>query len=158
MNGRVYDPQIGRFLSADPFVQAPENSQSFNRYSYVMNNPLSLVDPSGYFAVLSPVDIPGNYDFDIAPILGNTNMLDIDRVLWQSQIDHQYGTDLLGRYDTGAVFTDFEQNNWHHAIEAEFNNNKDFRDNWVQDNTQVFQQESLPIAPAPSYPRPMGSE
>jgi len=48
MNGRVYDPAIGRFLSADPFVQAPENSQSFNRYSYVMNNPLSLVDPSGY--------------------------------------------------------------------------------------------------------------
>ena len=48
MNGRVYDPQIGRFLSADPFVQAPWFSQSFNRYSYVWNNPLSAIDPSGY--------------------------------------------------------------------------------------------------------------
>jgi RHS repeat-associated protein len=49
MNGRVYDPVIGRFLSADPFVQVPEFSQSLNRYSYVLNNPLSLTDPSGYF-------------------------------------------------------------------------------------------------------------
>jgi RHS repeat-associated protein len=49
MNGRVYDPVIGRFLSPDLFVQAPFNTQSFNRYSYVWNNPLSLVDPSGYF-------------------------------------------------------------------------------------------------------------
>lgn len=48
MNGRVYDPNIGRFISADPFIQAPLMSQSLNRYSYVMNNPLSLVDPSGY--------------------------------------------------------------------------------------------------------------
>ncbi|HEC84313.1 MAG TPA: hypothetical protein ENI48_03590 [Thioploca sp.] len=48
-NGRLYDPVIGRFLSADPFVQAPTFSQSLNRYSYVMNNPLSLVDPSGFF-------------------------------------------------------------------------------------------------------------
>ena len=49
MNGRVYDPELGRFLSADPFIQAPYNSQSFNRYSYVMNNPLGYVDPSGFF-------------------------------------------------------------------------------------------------------------
>lgn len=48
MNGRVYDPIIGRFLSADSVVQAPLMSQSLNRYSYVVNNPLSLVDPSGY--------------------------------------------------------------------------------------------------------------
>ena len=48
MNGRVYDPILGRFLSPDPFIQAPELSQSYNRYSYVMNNPLSLTDPTGY--------------------------------------------------------------------------------------------------------------
>ncbi len=48
MNGRIYDPNLGRFLSADPLIQSPYNSQSYNRYSYVMNNPLSLVDPSGY--------------------------------------------------------------------------------------------------------------
>ena len=50
MNGRIYDPLIGRFMSADPFIQAPGNLQSHNRYSYVMNNPLNLTDPSGYFS------------------------------------------------------------------------------------------------------------
>jgi len=49
MNGRVYDPDLGRFLSADPNVQEPLNSQNLNRYSYVLNNPLSYTDPSGYF-------------------------------------------------------------------------------------------------------------
>lgn len=49
MNGRVYDPVIGRFVSPDPIVQAPHNMQNYNRYSYVMNNPLSITDPSGYF-------------------------------------------------------------------------------------------------------------
>jgi RHS repeat-associated protein len=48
MNGRIYDPGIGRFLSADPFVQAPMVTQNFNRYSYVLNNPLSFTDPSGF--------------------------------------------------------------------------------------------------------------
>lgn len=48
MNGRIYDPQIGRFLSADRFIQYPGNLQSYNRYSYVMNNPLSKNDPTGY--------------------------------------------------------------------------------------------------------------
>lgn len=51
MNGRVYDPQIGRFASADPFVQVPLDSQSLNRYSYVGNNPLNTTDPSGYFSL-----------------------------------------------------------------------------------------------------------
>lgn len=50
MNGRVYDPQLARFLSPDPLVQAPTNSQSWNRYSYVFNNPLKYTDPSGYSA------------------------------------------------------------------------------------------------------------
>ena len=48
MNGRVYDPNLGRMLSPDPIVQAPGYSQSFNRYSYVFNNPLPARDPSGF--------------------------------------------------------------------------------------------------------------
>ncbi|WP_223786729.1 RHS repeat-associated core domain-containing protein [Marinicella meishanensis] len=48
MNGRIYDPSMGRFLQADPIIQDPYNTQSLNRYSYVMNNPLSYTDPSGY--------------------------------------------------------------------------------------------------------------
>ncbi|TVL01868.1 hypothetical protein AYI82_21730 [Shewanella algae] len=49
MNGRIYDPTIGRFLQADPHIQAPTDTQSYNRYSYVLNNPMSYTDPSGYF-------------------------------------------------------------------------------------------------------------
>jgi RHS repeat-associated protein len=47
-NGRVYDPLLGRFLSVDPVFQFPTNTQSLNPYSYVLNNPLSATDPSGY--------------------------------------------------------------------------------------------------------------
>jgi RHS repeat-associated protein len=50
MNGRIYDPETGRFMQADPMVQAPDNGQSLNRYSYVFNNPLSYTDPTGYQA------------------------------------------------------------------------------------------------------------
>jgi RHS repeat-associated protein len=51
MNGRVYDPIIGRFLSPDPYIQLPYFAQNFDRYSYVWNNPLKYVDPSGYKSI-----------------------------------------------------------------------------------------------------------
>jgi len=47
MNGRLYDPVIARFFSPDNFVQLPEFTQSYNRYSYCLNNPLMLKDPTG---------------------------------------------------------------------------------------------------------------
>lgn len=47
MNGRMYDPMMSSFLSVDSYVQAPDNSQNFNRYAYCLNNPLKYVDPSG---------------------------------------------------------------------------------------------------------------
>ena len=50
MNGRGYDYDLGRFLSVDPVIQAPGNSQSLNPYSYIMNNPLAGTDPTGYVA------------------------------------------------------------------------------------------------------------
>jgi RHS repeat-associated protein len=48
MNGRVYDPRLARFVSADPLVQRPGLGQAFNRYAYVLNDPASATDPSGY--------------------------------------------------------------------------------------------------------------
>jgi RHS repeat-associated protein len=48
MNGRVFDYNLGRFTGVDPFIQFPLNSQSLNPYSYILNNPLSGTDPSGY--------------------------------------------------------------------------------------------------------------
>ena len=47
MNGRMYDPIVGRFLSPDPFVADGTFSQDYNRYSYCLNNPLIYTDPSG---------------------------------------------------------------------------------------------------------------
>lgn len=49
MNARLYDPAVGRFLSPDPFIQMPDFSQNFNRYSYCLNNPLSNNDTDGQF-------------------------------------------------------------------------------------------------------------
>ena len=51
-NGRIYDPMTLGFLSPDPFVQNPANSQNYNRFSYVLNNPLKYVDPSGEITIL----------------------------------------------------------------------------------------------------------
>jgi len=51
MKGRVYDYNIGRFLSVDPFIKDSDNSQGINPYSYIMNNPLGGTDPTGYNAV-----------------------------------------------------------------------------------------------------------
>ncbi|MDX8412206.1 MAG: SpvB/TcaC N-terminal domain-containing protein, partial [Mariprofundaceae bacterium] len=48
MNARLYDPVLGRFLSADTIVPNPGDMQGFNRYSYVINNPLKYVDPDGH--------------------------------------------------------------------------------------------------------------
>lgn len=62
MNGRMYDPAIGRMLRPDNFVQEPTNSQSYNRYSYVFNNPLKYTDPDGEWA-----------QYVIGAILGGVN-------------------------------------------------------------------------------------
>ena len=56
MNARLYDAALGRFLSPDPYVQMPDFTQNFNRYSYGFNNPLLYVDENGqfFFSALIP--------------------------------------------------------------------------------------------------------
>ena len=49
MNGRLYDPRLHRFLQPDNNLQEPYNTQNYNRYGYVLNNPLKYTDPSGEF-------------------------------------------------------------------------------------------------------------
>jgi len=59
MNGRIYDPVIGRFIQPDKLVQSPDNLQNFNRYSYVYNNPLKYTDPTGNWTGWDDVAVIG---------------------------------------------------------------------------------------------------
>lgn len=59
MNARLYDPVLGRFLSPDPFIQMPDFTQNFNRYSYCLNNPLVYVDENGEFCVTTMLVVGG---------------------------------------------------------------------------------------------------
>ena len=74
MNGRVYDPLLGRFGTPDPMTENPFSTQGWNRYSYVGNSPLNFIDPSGYcFAGCfwqKPFKALGKL-FRNVPILGN---------------------------------------------------------------------------------------
>ncbi len=71
MNARLYDPATGRFLNPDPLVQDPTSTQSFNRYSYCLNNPLRYSDPTGrdilhisYGGVIDSWEYTGNDNDD----------------------------------------------------------------------------------------------
>ncbi|NHN25699.1 hypothetical protein FIA58_008410 [Flavobacterium jejuense] len=55
MNGRLYDAKVHRFLQPDNYIQDPYNTQNYNRYGYVLNNPLKYNDPSGEFGILAAV-------------------------------------------------------------------------------------------------------
>jgi RHS repeat-associated protein len=76
MNGRVEDSIIGRFLSPDPNVPDPGNTQSWNRYTYVNNNPVTMVDPSGFIPggdCSRPGYCPGDIDHAGSGGVGSLN-------------------------------------------------------------------------------------
>ena len=60
LNGRVQDAVTGGFLSPDPYLTNPANTQSFNRYAYVNNNPLTFVDPSGFDYTIPEITVTGS--------------------------------------------------------------------------------------------------
>ena len=68
MNGRMYDPIVSRMLAPDNFVQTPDFSQNFNRYSYALNNPLMFTDPSGEFLTWSFNKNGFSIGFNLTPI------------------------------------------------------------------------------------------
>lgn len=81
MNGRLYDPLVGRFLSADPYVQDGGLTQSYNRYSYCLNNPLRYTDPTGEkikwpkFEWRYLIPVLGQLDYVMQTINDNTEKL-----------------------------------------------------------------------------------
>jgi RHS repeat-associated protein len=73
MNGRMYDPVLGRFFSPDNFVQSPDFTQSFNRYSYCLNNPLVYTDPDGELIWIIPnigFSRDGGLSFGLSVVVG----------------------------------------------------------------------------------------
>jgi hypothetical protein len=74
MNGRVYDPCLARFLQVDNFVQNDRNTQNLNRYSYVLNNPLTFSDPSGELFVEMAIFAGVQLGADLIRSKGNMNI------------------------------------------------------------------------------------
>lgn len=102
MNGRLYDPYLGRFLSPDPFVQAPYNTQSLNRYAYCINNPLKYTDDTGYFFIID--------DF----IVGAFKGLFTGKNIFKNAVRHaQNGIKIW----TGLFVTDPNKSFWGRAFE-----------------------------------------
>ena len=98
MNGRVYDPKLGRFLSPDNNIQAPDNPQNYNRYAYALNNPLKYTDPSGdaLFTTIATL-VPG-----LQPLIPLAVSMDIAAFQGAARADMNGGNVLEG-YAKGAA-------------------------------------------------------
>ncbi|WP_444932850.1 RHS repeat-associated core domain-containing protein [Microbulbifer sp. JTAC008] len=93
MNGRAYDYNLGQFLSVDPVIQSPGNSQSLNPYSYIMNNPLAGTDPSGFIA-----------EDEIKVEVKTEKIMESQT---GSRIKRHVGNKISGSVTSGGVTTDF---------------------------------------------------
>ena len=98
MNGRVYDYNLGRFMSVDPFIQSPGDSQSINPYSYIMNNPLAGTDPTGYCAAATGTRVKSCGDMKVevkvdGKTVGSTVVKDVN---------FRNGADVSGAMAKGA--------------------------------------------------------
>ena len=98
MNGRVYDPVLGRFLSPDKYVQEGDNSQNYNSYSYCLNNPLKYADPSGDVFVLD--------DFiaitAMGAMMGAMNAAMSDKPIWKGAL--LGAASAAATYGIGSIF------------------------------------------------------
>jgi len=86
MEGRMYDPVVAQFLSPDPYVQAPDNTQNLNRYNYCYNSPLMYTDPNGEWI-----------HFVVGAVVGGISNLFINR----NNIEN--GWDVLGYFTIGSI-------------------------------------------------------
>ena len=112
MNGRIYDPTIGRFLQADPIIQDPYNTQSLNRYSYVMNNPLSYTDPSGYsrlrkgwWRVPLAIGITVATSGAASTILANSAAASVSGLATSAAVGQAFAITVVGGAVAGAIST-----------------------------------------------------
>ena len=103
MNGRVQDPILGRFLSADPYIPEPGLTQAYNRYSYVYNNPLRFTDPSGFTVVgdASAVAVCGSPD---TPLCSTAVKYVVDTIIIDSGVDIVKGVAKIFKKIFGGLF------------------------------------------------------
>ncbi|MBS0458438.1 MAG: RHS repeat-associated core domain-containing protein, partial [Proteobacteria bacterium] len=95
LNGRIYDPQLGRFLQADPMVAQPYNPQNWNPYSYVFNNPLANTDPTGMFSI-------GKFFRTVLSIAISIFFPPIAQLMWSWNL---FAGSLVAGFLSGAVST-----------------------------------------------------
>jgi RHS repeat-associated protein len=100
MNGRLYDPLLRRFLNADENIQDPTNTQNYNKYGYVMNNPMMYNDPSGEFWAWFIGAVVGSYISGVQANNGNWNPVQWD---WGSTWTSVLGGGLAGAAAGGAI-------------------------------------------------------
>lgn len=87
MNARLYDPYLGRFLSPDNYVQLPDFSQSFNCYSYCLNNPMKYTDPEGNFFIGTIISAVTDFIGNLFNHGFNVSQYDWDRTVNAWRID-----------------------------------------------------------------------
>jgi RHS repeat-associated protein len=78
MHARYYSPNLGRFLSVDPVGGTAGSSQSWNRYSYALNNPLLLFDPDGLAERVSVEPLRMSLNLTVAPTVRSSNWSSAD--------------------------------------------------------------------------------
>ncbi len=103
MNGRLYDPLVGMFLSPDNYIQSGENSQNFNRYSYGLNNPLRYSDPSGM--KIEPLPNPADAGYPYNP----------EAAAWLANCYYQFDCSYGGGGGGGTYSYNWYTGNYHDA-------------------------------------------
>ncbi len=119
MNGRVYDPVLGRFVQPDVMVQTPDNLQNFNRFNYAFNNPLKYTDPSGNNALVAGMALAvlmdavvqvdriqtgqqSKFDFNESLSVGLASAVGM---AFSEFSPTYYGTSLAGRYTQQTLYS-----------------------------------------------------
>jgi len=111
MNGRLYNPLLRRFLNADENIQDPTNTQNYNKYGYVMNNPLMYNDPSGEFIFTLLAVVTGQWwaiPLAIGADLGAYNGLKVGQALGVTGlklVGYVLGGAIIGSHSAGIAMS-----------------------------------------------------
>ncbi len=102
MNGRIYDPALGRMLSPDPVTQSPLNGRNYNRYTYASNNPLRNIDPSGLACATASAGYDANGVY-ISTTICDPGLPDFYFLVGSISIDGSFGQTYIDQIISGAL-------------------------------------------------------